>query len=152
MPLSTEAIQNKPLSGTETRKRIVMDVDEMLQRDGMFSEYVAYGRLAYKVTIEMQMDNMAYPKHEAIVRAKRSGAIEGTPPLNEPSRDKVDLTLERERTIDSPNALRIESNLPITVQTVQQGQLVTREIQYEKEHVPPSGKVTDSSKGGARKE
>lgn len=153
MPLSTETVQNKPLNGIETRKRIVMDVDEMLARDGMFTEYIAYGRLAYTVQITMHMDNLSFPEHRAIVRTKRDGVVEGTPPLVEPSDEDVELVLERDRVIDSPNAVRIESDMPITVQTVQEGKLATRELRYDKQHVPPSGSVTDKpSKKRAKRE
>ena len=142
MPLSSEQVANRPLGGREALECIVNDVRAILEKDGFFAPYVAYGRLAYEVTIKIHMANPLTPEHTVRVRSRakpEEPAIEGPPPLvlvpdplthEEP--ENVVLAVERSREIQSPNVARIANNLPITV-TVHtgQGNLKTRELHYD---------------------
>lgn len=139
MPLSSEVVPNKALSGSELAQLMLHDLAQVLERDGMFTHYVAYGRVAYKVRIEIQMDNPTFPRHEVQTRAraKVGTPLEGEPPLAQPtSEDALDMILERDRVVDSPNAARVESGQPITVQIVQEGKLRTKEVRFDPDDVP----------------
>jgi hypothetical protein len=144
--ISSERVPNKPLSGTELIEITCRDVREVMQRDGMFSEYMAYGRVAYTVTIRYHLANPINPEHEVKVRPKpRPGeeAIEGAPPLRDIDGEDAVIAIERYREIVSPNAARIANNLPITVVTHQDGKMVTRQVKYDPGMVPPQPAPVD---------
>lgn len=145
MPLSTETIQNKPLSGLELEEVILRDVREVLDRDGMFSEYIAYGRVAYTVEISLHMANPSYSEHSSKATAKVVGVLEGAPPLAVVEGEQFELLTTREREIESPNLTRIAHGMPIKVTTSQGGSPVTRDLHYPKEDfeapAPPVDKV-----------
>ena len=104
MPLSSETIANRPLSGTELKERIKADVEMILNRDGIFSPYLAYGKLAYTITIDFQLSNPMMPKHKIEFEV---GEVDPT------SADSIGLELKRE--ITSPNAERVALGLPVKV-------------------------------------
>ena len=146
MPLSTERLPNKPLAGTELAKFILADLEDVLARSGMFSSYIAYGRVAYTVKVELHVANPTMPKTLVTARGKRVAVnapaddprrvIEGEPPLHDPGPDSAVVSLTRERTIESPNAARIASGQPIEVQVHKDGQLTTRKVQYDPADIP----------------
>ena len=126
MPTSKELVANRPLRGDELSKIVLADVSDVLNRDCMFTSRVAYGRVAYEVRITLHMDNPTFPQSTTILGSKpRSdneverqpelGAIQGRPPLPQPSAESYASVVERHRDIDSPNATRIEHGLPISV-------------------------------------
>lgn len=104
MPLSSETIANRPLSGGELKARILEDVAKVLQRDGIFADYLAYGKLAYRITIDFQLSNPMMPKH---------GIEFSVGEVDEESKDSIALELTRE--ITSPNAERVAMGLPVKV-------------------------------------
>lgn len=147
MPTSKELVANKPLAGPDLAKIIQSDVAQLLQRDGMFSPHVAYGRVSYEVRVTMHMDNPSYPTHVTTMRSeKRSdnqvaaepelAAIEPDLPLKEPSLEEYVASVERQRRIDSPNLARIEHQLPVTVQVAGEGgSSQEKQVVYPKEAV-----------------
>lgn len=150
MPLSSEVVRQKPLGGLEVIELLVNDLRDLLGRDGMFAAHVGYGRLAWKIRVELQMDNISYPTHVASRSSQKTKEKEGVEsfPLPEPKGKVRAKDLERSRRVESPNAARIENGLPITVQAVSQGKLVTHELKYEKEGLPsqPAPEDLDRSK------
>lgn len=138
MPLLSESVANKPLSGQELIEVICNDVRETLQKDGMFSAYVAYRQISYSIDVHIHTGNPMKPEHTALVRAKRSPAmgVEGPPPLVQPvgEQGRVDLTIER--MVDSPNLTRIANDLPITVYAQEKGRTVERTVSYDKSNYP----------------
>lgn len=139
MPLSNETLQNKVLSGPELLEIILKDARSLLAKDGMFSAHVGYGRVGYSIRVELEMDNLTYPTH---VAQRREGF-----PLPKPSDEAVAVDLARSREIKSPNAARVLNDLPITVQTVQGGKLVSHEVQgYDKSEVPPQPAHVDQDR------
>jgi len=125
IPLSTERIANRPLSGGELKARILADVQRVLDSDGMFVDYLAYGEVGYRVSIEMRLTNPFMPKHLATVS---SGTMEGGDPDEIPDDNFVGLELNRE--ITSPNAERIDLGIPLKVFSPS-GK--TTEISYDKD-------------------
>lgn len=104
MPLSSETIANRPLSGSELKARILEDVRAVLARDGIFADYLAYGKISYRLLIEFQLSNPMMPKH---------GIEFEVGSLDEESPDAIALTLKRE--VTSPNAERVAMGLPVKV-------------------------------------
>jgi hypothetical protein len=138
MPLSNETIQNRPLSGSELLEIIVKDLMDLLSKDGMFATHVGYGRVGYKLSLDLEMDNLTYPTHSA----QRSGG-EGLPLLN-PSPEALALSRQRARRIESPNAARVLNDIPIKVTSVIGGKLETHEVLgYDKDSVPPQPEPLD---------
>jgi hypothetical protein len=140
MPLSNETVPNRPLSGKELVELVLQDVREVMERDGRFSVYAAYGRVAYTVRVDFHLANPLSPTHQVNARAKMRPEVpqvEGTPPLTDPGEDSARVTLERDRTIDSPNANRIASGLPVTITSHEEGKIVERVITYGKDDLPP---------------
>ncbi len=118
----------------------------MLSKSGMFTSYIAYGKAAYTITVDMHLANPSMPKHTVVVRSKKPSrsvpeddpmhAIEDSPRLADPGPDSAIVILERTREITSPNSTRIENGMPIETQTFKDGKLVTRQIKYDPADVP----------------
>lgn len=148
MPTNRELVPNRPLAGTELAEIIRKDLDQMLRGDGLLSGHIAYGRVAYDLTLRLHMDNPAFPesvsKTASIKRtatelesAPHEAAIE-TPPLAKPlTAEALPLAHRIVRRIVSPNATRIEHGLPVTVQRRQlDGSVVDEQIHYDRGLVP----------------
>lgn len=152
MPTSNEIASNRPLSGTELRQIMLNDLANILSLDGMFSLHIGYGRVSYKLRVEVQIDNPAYPKHTVQTQAKAAAVNEPDetlraltpPPIPSPSEASVFAASERTRVIDSPNHARLEHNLPITIlqRDGNDGILKEREVHYNNEGLEP-GNVVD---------
>jgi hypothetical protein len=151
MPLSTESIQNKPLSGRELIEVIVNDVRDLLQRDGMFSPYVAYRRVAYSLDVRVYTGNPMHPEHTARVRS-HPGPEKSTEsfPLADPVEGKGEMEVTRDRDVDSPNLTRIGNSLPITTYVQEQGKTVQKTIEYQKGLYPEPAPPTDTVRGSAK--
>lgn len=134
MPTSNEIVQNRSLSGIELRKIIVEDIDMVLAKDGMFTEYVGYGRIGYEVIVKLHLDNPAYPEHTAMGRSKKKPDIQSIEPLplSKPSDESVVVGLKRTRTIDNPNKERVRRGMPITIDArdPNDGRLKEKQITY----------------------
>ncbi len=123
MPTSYETIPNRPLSGDELHQILVQDVDSRLSADGLLSPHIGFSQVAYRITIELQMVNPAYPTHKILIqsRAKPSQTEEIKPfPLPIPKEDEetIGVGLERKRRITNPNRERIKRGMPVTVSAV----------------------------------
>lgn len=152
MPLQSEIVPNRPLASNELRQIIEADVHEILGKDGMFTGQIAYGRVSYRVTVEVLFDAFTMGKHvsntnsaarpkDKLVNNPELSAIEPHP-IKNPSGDAVVSAHVRERFIASPNVARMEAGLPLTT-TVREGQsLVEKKIHYEKSDVPEGSNPT----------
>lgn len=143
MPLSTERVNNKPLSGKELGQVVLADIKAVIERDAMFSEFAAFGRVAYKVTVELEMANPTYPKHETVAQAPitqlEGTQLEGVPPLRKVEGKVGKVHKTRERLMDNPNLSRMANDLPITIQTTLGGEPITQTVSYDKgEFEPPN--------------
>jgi hypothetical protein len=142
VPLSTEAITNKPLTGPELVTIIEKDVRALLEKDGMFNSHVAFGKVVYQVSVKLTLANPTYPEHVARASAKLVGDKAITP---EDEVKKVELTRERE--IKSPNVARVANGLPVRVMTRQDGHNVEKDLQYKGQvELPDQPEPVDSVK------
>lgn len=121
MPLSNEKISNRPLSGAELKERILSDVRRVLDKDNLFADYLGYGQVSYKVTVEMATNNPFLPS--ATVKTGE-GSLEGE------FEERGGAVLER--SIDSPNVERIAMGLPLKIYSP----AGSTEIEYGKEMIP----------------
>lgn len=133
MPASHERVPNRPLAGNELVQIIEKDVHDILARDGMFTQNIAFGRASYEVRISMHLDNPIYPQHVATIQSRPAAvnvislkpemaALE-TFPLADNEGNKPELTedetmfsTERHREIASPNAARVEHGMPLKIE------------------------------------
>lgn len=123
MPLSTEVIGNKPLSGQELLEILVNEVRDLCGTDAMFRSHVGYGKVNYKITVDLKLNNPTYPEHIVRGREKTVGGGE-----DDPEAKKV--TKTRSRAVESPNVARIANSLPVTVVSRQNGQTVEKDLHY----------------------
>jgi hypothetical protein len=151
MPASHERIPNRLLSGVELRTIILKDVQDILEKDGMFTNNIAFGRVAYEVRVSVHMDNPYYPEHVSTTLSRRASdqQIESNPgidaielgPLIEPLSDNdAVFSEERQRQIASPNLARAEHDLPIQIQkrNMQTGIVETHEQKFKGEFPDPA--------------
>lgn len=152
MPLSTETVPNLPLTGKELAELIIKDLKARLDADGMFTEYVGYGRVSYEVGVTIRTANWHYPVHTSTKRSKAPGtgeleknpklsAIEGHPLGDAPG--TVELKTSRGRKIESPNRARLENDMPVKVSSYEHGRVMERELRYDRPAEVDPAAVTD---------
>src|SRR6185295_4915012 len=142
MPLSSEHIANRPLSGVELIEVMAKDTASLLKSSGHFSSYVAYGRVSYKITVEIDLGNPYLEKQRLELRSRAEGVIELHPLSGD---DLAAITVTREREITSPNVARIANNLPIAAQyRDQDGKVVERSLVYDAADLPEQPAPTDT--------
>lgn len=143
MPSSLDRVPNTPLSGSELRQIIEKRVHEVLMRDGLFTQNIAFSRVSFEVRVSIHLDNPLYPEHisnvyssipskQEVETLPQLGALE-PPPLIEPTSDEEAVFSEElAETIASPNMARITNGLPIIVQktNMDTGQIENKEIKY----------------------
>ncbi len=152
-----EIIQNKNLSGPEIAKIIEYDVNKMLNTDPMLSARVAYGKIAYKVTIQLQMANPTYPSHEMRVKSQDNRKVQevGSIPLKDgigegavKVEEVVQSGKQRNRVIDNPNLERVKHKLPVITEKVNQKGVVEKVSRvYTPEQAGVSQEDADPDKG-----
>jgi hypothetical protein len=139
MPLSTEVVSNKPLTGPELVTIIEHDLRGLLEKDGMFNSHIAYGKVGYRIVVELALANPTYPKHTV---------VGGQPVALDPTDDVTKVELSRERVVKSPNVARIANNLPVKIQTRQEGKVVEKDLNYVGEvDLPPQDPPVDGKRG-----
>jgi hypothetical protein len=146
MTTSREVVPNTPLSGAELKTIIRQDFDRLLSEDGMLGDYLAFGRAAYRITIELQMDNPLSPS-TSTSRASQAAAQNSTPsptrkavesfPLTPLSTDAKIVEGRTQRRVTSPNKERLLSGQPVPVQRKQNdGTTITEMVKY-----PPDERI-----------
>lgn len=133
MPASHERVPNRPLSGLELAQIIEKDVKNILQRDGMLSNNVAFSRVSFEVRVSIHMDNPIYPEHVITVHSRppavnvlpihpELAALESAPLSDgegegpELSEDETVFSVETHRQVASPNMARVENGMPIKIE------------------------------------
>ena len=88
MPLKSQTLPNKRLTGLELMAILKKHFHEMLSRDYAFTPNVAYGRVAVNLTVTLHIAGVT---SEHVVRSytKADGVIEGENPLDEPVEEEV---------------------------------------------------------------
>lgn len=144
MPTSSERVPNRPLSGAELKVILRRDFDRLLANDGLLSDYVAYGRVAYTIVLRKHLDNLIRPEGSSIAASAKASNAEvaaapgmaalETPPLASPSAGAVDHTSTLDRRVASPNAERLREGMPIPVERKQQdGTTITEQVSYPRD-------------------
>lgn len=125
MPASNERVPNRPLSGIELRTIIQKDVAKILERDGMFTGNIAYNRVAYEVRVSLHAEIAGMPEYlsTTLSRPASKQEIEADPALSaieeggkalvNASDESVVSSTETTREIKSPNASRVEHDMPL---------------------------------------
>ena len=156
MPISYEAVPNRDISGEEAQQIILDDVKHVLSHDGVLAPHIAFQSLAYKVTVELQMNNPTYPKHEILAQSRpKPNQHEAIKPFpipqevvigedGEPEESVIGIANERERKITNPNKERIKRGMPIKVIAPNKdGHLVDKEVKYEKDTLAEEDRSTE---------
>lgn len=128
MPTGSEKVINKALSGTELKEIIREDCNKLLENEGILSAHVAFGRVAYDITLRLHLDNVYYP--ESTITMPGSTPLTEKIPLVDPSTDATLGATTLTRTITSPNSERVRVGMAIPVETRQQDS--TRQIEMIK--------------------
>ena len=159
MPTSREIVSNRPLSGTELKILLREAFDRMLDNDGMLAAHIAYGRIAFTITLHKQLDGMiraedsrteSRPAATNVIADRPELAALSSPPLA-PSPTAVTSGTRATRDITSPNAERVRAGLPVTIQRREQdGTLVSEEIKYPPDAEIADGLVLEDATGEAR--
>jgi hypothetical protein len=125
--MQAETVVNKALTGTETKELIRRDFERMLGNFGELSDYMAFGRVGWKITLVLQTANAYRPTAES--------SIEGGEEL--PIDDAHTQATELQRQVESPNVERIRNDMPVPVKTKQlDGTIQTEYVKYKQDDVP----------------
>lgn len=152
MPTSSETLPNEHLSGTELAEIIMGDFERMVKRDGMLNDTQGYGRVGYKVTLQLILDDPFYPKHQVSTESQSNKA---KPVIVNPKEAELKATDKVkkigkviERHINNPNVERIKNGMPIKVQSMDRstGKIKERNIKYTPEEAGIEGGVDAGSK------
>ena len=143
----TDKLPNKPLTGPELKQMALNHMSDMMDRDHMFNESKAYGRVGYVITITVQTDNPAYPEHTVTVKtqsAKDKPEIVALP-IKEPTKEMAKSKKQRTVKVDNPNLERVRHKMPVknAAVDVKSGKIETTEILYTPEQ---AGVPEDQSK------
>ncbi|MGH7181963.1 MAG: hypothetical protein ACREJN_08310 [Nitrospiraceae bacterium] len=145
MPASNERVQNKGLSGSELSTIIQNRVKEVMSRDGMFVDRIAYQRVKFEVRVTLHLDNPLYPKHITSVLAPNYSdqdlqnnpelaTLERGPlPLTEPlTADSAVVSVQVDEVIASPNGARIEHDMKLKMDVTnrEKGFIEEKQISY----------------------
>lgn len=116
MAPTNEIVHNKMLSGSELRKIILSDTERLLANDGLLSDHIAYGRITYEIIIRKHLDNFMKPEDVSwTYSTPKAGVVERGPALKDTSPEAIVDAQCLTRVIDSPNAERIRTGMPVPV-------------------------------------
>ncbi len=157
MPPAGERVNPVPLSGSELKRIILKDVEDVMSRDCVLSGVSAFGRVSYEVTLKLHFQNLSFPESsmkvvsrvptEQEVAADTARAnVEGEPPLEEKgdSMPAETVAVERHREIDNPTQARVEHGLPVPiVKRNSEGKTEEATAKFPADSVP-KGKANDT--------
>jgi|HubBroStandDraft_5_1064220.scaffolds.fasta_scaffold03372_5 hypothetical protein len=112
MPLSTEKLPNRALSGEELGEILIEEFRRIIARDYRFLKTVAYKRAA--ATILLTVD-LGYPHPVMEGKSRLAGLVAEAPITPEPEEHEVAAT-EVSVKLENPNLDRVHHGLPIKVQ------------------------------------
>lgn len=127
MPAAFEQVLNKPLSGEEVRRIIMVKIGEMLTTDSRLAGHMAFPAFAAKVTIAIELEGAVHPKIDREIDIKVGD------PGSDPNRGAEYAVLSTEMTPMPPNEARVDAGLGVPVLTHdEKGREVEREVKYAK--------------------
>ena len=157
MTTSRETVHNAALSGAELKRIILADFEKLLVNEGYLSDYMAFGRVGYEITIRLHLDNPLTPEalshissraigQNLVRESPQLGAVEPAP-LDQPSPEALAGASAIRREIDSPNEERLRNDMPVPVIVQQQDGTKTVEyVKYPKDIVEGEGKIIVSDR------
>jgi len=160
MPAASEIAVNRALSGEELKVVLRAAFEKLLDAEGMLSSHVAFGRVAYDLTIRLHLDNPFYPQSITRVESRQASkqevatdprlAVIEPPPLDKPHSSPTVAGQTVSQSIESPNAERLRHGIPVPVDVRQQdGTVTTEHIQYPagmENDVPENIVLTDTTR------
>jgi hypothetical protein len=156
MPTLNEAIPNRALSGSEVKALILEDFERSLAAESLLADHLAYGRISWRVDLTLHIGNQFIPVSTSFTESKSVGTnmLEAMPemeaiekfPLNPPPADEITGGISVERTVESPNAERLRSGLPVPADIMlSDGTYTTKHIQYPATGEAGDVKISDST-------
>ena len=153
-----ETVPNSPLSGGDVKKIILRHFEDLLANEGLLSEHIAYGRVAFTLSLALHMANPMHPQsriaydsrpvaRNIVAHDPALAAIEPVPLAN-PGPDSLVHASERTVHITSPNEERRRHGLPVMVERRQQdGTKTTEPVIYPPDPnlAPPSVESRDTT-------
>lgn len=132
MPTGRETIINRRLSGAEARALIAADFETLLANEGLLSHYVAYGRIGWDIELRLHVENALAPESRSSTASRPDVAAGvGSAPLDDPAPGAVIAASTISRAVESPNAERLRTGLPVTLDVKQQdGTVSQRAVEY----------------------
>lgn len=129
MPTGRETIINRRLSGTEARQLILADFETLLANEGLLSDHVAYGRIAWNIELRLHVENALSPDSRSFVESRANAATPAVspPPLDSPADDAVIAGTTISRSVESPNAERLRTGFPVAMDVKQQDGTVSQQ-------------------------
>ena len=127
MPAAFEQVLNKPLSGEEVRRIIMVKIGEVLTSDSRLAGHLAFPAFAAKVTIALQLERAVHPNIEREIDIKVGN------PGEDPNRgaDFSVLTVEQEAM--PPNDARVDAGLDVPVLTHdEKGREIEKGVKFAK--------------------
>lgn len=127
MPAAFEQVLNKPLSGEDVRRIIMVKIGEMLTMDSRLAGHMAFPAFAAKVTVAIQLEGAVHPKVDRELDVKVGNVGE------DPNRPASYVVMETEMIPMPPNEARVDAGLGVPVLTHdEKGREVEREVKYAK--------------------
>jgi hypothetical protein len=135
-PTAREVVVNRALSGPELRKIIHAKLDYLMDNEGLLSNYAAFGRVGFSVTLALHLDNPLSPE-SSIEYVSRNPAVNEPDallarvesiPLAEPSAEASLSGSQLDYKIDSPNKERLRHGIPVPVDVKQPDGTVSQQI------------------------
>ena len=145
MTTNREIVGNKALSGEEVKTILRAHFDRLLEGEGMLGHYIAYGRLAYTITLQLHTDNPMQRETSISTSSQKRNDQPGieAPPLADASPETVVAGSRLDYAINSPNEERLRHGLtlPVVVRG-QDGTTQTEQVKYPPQPELGPGDVT----------
>lgn len=146
---SREVVINKALSGAEVKDLLRRDFERLLANEGLLSEYISYGKVAWDLRLRLHMTNQSNPESDSVLASKliannvveldpKLSAVEAPPLALAANESSIVSASELTHTVDSPNLERVVAGMPVPV-VVKQADGTTSE---QKVSYPPPDPAT----------
>lgn len=114
MPLSSEKIENRPLTGPEVKDYTCHLIRKALDAEWAFNQGSSYPRIGIEITLKYHFLSASMPKVNPVIRLEppmEAAPLKGLP---ENANEGV-LAVKIEKTVENPNLERVHAGMPITV-------------------------------------
>jgi hypothetical protein len=149
MPTAAETAYNKALNGAEVKELLRRDFEKLIGNFGELSDYIAYGKVGWSITLELQTGNAYSPTPSSTINGGEELPIKEAKGL-------MSKAVEIVRNVVSPNVERVHAGIPIPVKVKElDGTTVEKRIKYEAEDVkdlpPEDVRIKDATEAAQKK-